>query len=198
MYCNHCGKKLSADDHFCSQCGKRVERPVPWTNTASDTFDETMLYRPDETLDALHQDRELAEERHYEREQSARAAKRLREKRLQQQVPEEGLVEEEVSEQVEKKKLFSFKNPFTKKQENLTDNDSALDEYVIEEDVLEDPQEDTVVEKGYRHLYMGIIIIGMVIGVILGLFIMKPWDKPEESGPAPIAVVTPAELPIHL
>ncbi|MFP5526921.1 zinc ribbon domain-containing protein [Peptococcus simiae] len=47
----------------------------------------------------------------------------------------------------------------------------------------------------YRSLYAGIVILGIVIGVILGLLLVKPWSN-GNSEPQPVAtgVVAPVEL----
>lgn len=193
MYCNQCGNKLSEGDHFCSRCGKRVEHPAPWTAPASDAFDETMLYRPEETLEALEQtpyDRELAEERHYEREQSARAAQRLREKRLAQSMESAEEIPA-VTEDNAGRFLAKLKTPFGKHREQAEAKDLAT-ERESEPSAAPAGAEST----SFRHLYMGIVIIGVIIGIILGLFIMKPWHKTEPIGPEPVtAVVAPVELP---
>ncbi len=61
MYCNHCGKKLSEDDFFCSNCGTRVERNDIWSGDDDGSFDETVLYNPKDTLDALAKEKAVTD-----------------------------------------------------------------------------------------------------------------------------------------
>ena len=48
MYCSNCGKKLSPDDYFCSNCGTPVLRQGLFDDDDSDAhedaFEETRLF----------------------------------------------------------------------------------------------------------------------------------------------------------
>lgn len=297
MYCNHCGKKLSEDDFFCSNCGTRVERGDIWSGSDDGSFDETVLYNPNDVLDALRKDeksvtstekpnkpesirsefgegketsnsdvhrQDKAEkssewilndtakplfkesnivdkgraERQKEdlqmqisREQSARAAKRLQDcwkksadeaqgvatgKRKDSQESEADLPEqdkgifdnfrkvmgfdsdknkasndESVIEPPDKKttnnkKKFGFL--FSKNKEAIKDNEE------LNEKTEREPVKPEKEKSGMAGLFMGIVLLGLVIGVILGLVIAKPWIGEEEEppeNPTPLMVVTP-------
>lgn len=64
MYCSNCGKKLSPDDYFCSNCGTPVLRQGLFDDDDSDAhedaFEETRLFTAEELGQYLNDDEELA------------------------------------------------------------------------------------------------------------------------------------------
>ena len=64
MYCSNCGKKLSPDDYFCSNCGTPVLRQGLFDDDNSDAhedaFEETRLFTAEELGQYLNDDEELA------------------------------------------------------------------------------------------------------------------------------------------
>lgn len=221
LYCNHCGKKLSSEDLFCSQCGTKVPQPEPepWDDSDND-FDHTRLYDPAETLAALDQTMPVDESsvqegdvpRHstferprntyYERESSAKAAQRLsrRWQDAQQNVrphqEEEDLqapVAEPASPSMEKQSLFQrVTGQLGYGDHQQTGKVTASDKPAKASKKVKRFKDIPAVKKkeksggNYRSLYAGIVLLGIVIGIIFGLFLAKPWDS-GQSGPAPVA-----------
>lgn len=62
MYCSNCGKKLSPDDYFCSNCGTPVLRQGLFDDTDAnnheDAFEETRLFTAEELGKYLNEDEE--------------------------------------------------------------------------------------------------------------------------------------------
>lgn len=284
MYCNHCGKKLSEDDFFCSNCGTRIERNDIWSGDDDGSFDETVLYNPKDTLDALAQEEDILEKksditpdfiekaREYDvkysnssqnkgekqpewvlnetakplfknpdavsrakserkkedfqlqasREQSARAAKRLQDrwkrsvndaqsKTAQENNSNHITSANNVESKKSLRKLFGFSGKDVNEinEAKQTDVQSSTSNSVekkgffrkrvkpiVQKEEVNQSEELTHLKKenSLARLFIGIIFLGLVIGVILGLVIAKPWINEEEEAPEnpiPLMVVMP-------
>ncbi len=248
MYCSHCGKKLSEDDFFCSNCGTKVIRHYVWSGDDEGQFDETLLFRPedmnkqagnitqnlskpaepviekftwedesrspasvfepkkikrvsrDEEMPSLEDANPSAMEDGFDtikesRVQSARAAERLRNRRtrgsdtpvmdhsIEQAVsttdmPETGPSSGKQESFIDKLKRFGKKSEYEAENPFIGQVSSEDQAEAGEEKEKKDTKSNSM-----RTLVAGIVLIGLVVGIILGLFISKPWAKEDEALP---------------
>lgn len=213
MYCNQCGKKLSEDAFFCSNCGTPVERQGLKKTKDTDSFDDTMLFTEKEKESIRFEGQQDNKTRNDLGRRKEKRPTWLDEKddpalyeNVKSQPKEELNADKKGNKKFDASKVSGAFTGFAagmkakneerkiKRAENKVTIDDVPEKekpvFTFFQGKKEEKGASSVSDSGkskedvnetFMYLYIGVVTLAVVIGIILGLLLIQPWQKTDEA-----------------
>lgn len=204
MYCSNCGKKLSPDDYFCSNCGTPVLRQGLFDDDDSDAhedaFEETRLFTAEELGQYLNDDEELAKAHEVQADTYAQQSTPVAapETPAEQPAADKAVASAKVAaaEMIGAAGAFAgkFKGKLgamkAKQAEKKQAQEAARAEKAAQQPDYEEPapvatsyaEEEDVADTNdapvsLKKIILPVIVLGLIIGLVIGLVVTQPWSS---------------------
>lgn len=210
MYCSNCGKKLSPDDYFCSNCGTPVLRQGLFDDddTNDDAFEETRLFTAEELGKYLNDDETLARERESAEissdEVPAAALEDEKTVKKEKSVTSGAAAKAAVAGVASTAGMFAdkFKGKLATMKDKQKEKKEAHSKQIVTEEksiaqaqadnVAQAPDESSMTKStntkaqdaepvSAKKIVLPVIVLGLIIGLVIGLVLIQPWSGGDDT-----------------